>query len=299
MWGFGVYVAMEPTYQTAEYQKTVQNTTVNGKINTTKGIIGLTNDKNLPSLDSVQKLLKKSITTLSDPIYLTFVSILMDCWAMQKYAQPLHFEERKSMEKAVGNSDQDEDEDNSDNESEEEGRKLARNSIGKSDFSVFRQASNANTNATGTPTIGSVNNMGDETRTFSLSNTVTYTGYDVKSATPSASLSSATTSSSILSSSSSSSSSSSTATESPTKTPRKNDTSGNNKIGKKSSDIAERIRVTRGKTTSSDKEAESGKRKLKESKNTHTKAAKIQTTTGSRLVKKKMDNNNSEDEGVF
>ena len=53
MWGFGVYVAMEATYQTAEYQKTVQNTTVNGKINTTKGIIGLTNDKNLPSLDSV------------------------------------------------------------------------------------------------------------------------------------------------------------------------------------------------------------------------------------------------------
>jgi hypothetical protein len=51
--GFGVYVAMEATYQTAEYQKTVQNTTVNGKINTTKGIIGLTNDKNLPSLDSV------------------------------------------------------------------------------------------------------------------------------------------------------------------------------------------------------------------------------------------------------
>ena len=297
MWGFGVYVAMEPSYQTAEYQKTVQNNAVNGKMNTSKGIIGLTNDKNLPSLETVQKLLKRSITSLSDPIYLTLVSILLDCWAMQKYAQPLHFEERRSSGKSGGNSEPDEDEDDSECDSEEEARKLVRKSIGKSDFSAYQRASMNTLSATGTPTMSSGDNNGGDDKTISLPFNPSFSGYKIQTDMTTKTTTSSPSSSSSSSSSSTSSSSSSSSTSgahSPLKGSGIDGRTSNNKDGKNRREGAKDSVKTRAATASSD--IASNKRQQDDSNNTKTsKAVKINNGKKRLVVAKKTTSETDED----
>jgi hypothetical protein len=89
LWGFGLYISRDTRYVPMEYQKSLEN----GK-QKQEGMIALTNDRALPSIKSIQQMLKSSITRLSVPMFTLFQSILVDFWALQSFVEPYRYEER-------------------------------------------------------------------------------------------------------------------------------------------------------------------------------------------------------------
>jgi hypothetical protein len=156
LWGHGVYVNRDNRYLPSDYQNTVENTQKSK-------IFALTNASNLPSIKEIQKMLRKSITSLSPKQYALLQTIMMDLWATQTFAEPLTSHERKSKRNLETNIDDDEESDNdsTNNSSNDEekshttsNRKVSSN---KTNYNYFQQMSQStgeqdNTNMT-TPNV--------------------------------------------------------------------------------------------------------------------------------------------------
>jgi len=97
IWGYNVYVINDEQFLPPEYQKSVE------QVASKNGILGLTNAKTFPSIQDVQKLLKRSITSLNAKQFALFQCILLDFWALQQFAQPIPFENRTSKRKHHAN----------------------------------------------------------------------------------------------------------------------------------------------------------------------------------------------------
>jgi len=103
IWGYNVYVINDEQFLPPEYQKSVE------QVASKSGILGLTNAKTFPSIQDVQKLLKRSITSLNAKQFALFQCILLDFWALQQFAQPIPFENRTSKRKHQANEKEGED----------------------------------------------------------------------------------------------------------------------------------------------------------------------------------------------
>ena len=122
LWGYNVYVGLDDAYMPSQYQKTVDK-------NLSKtGTLGLTNDKNFPPIKDVQKMLKKAITSLPPLKFALFQSILMDMWALQSFAEPIRYEDRRARKSTHAIEEGNEASSDEDNE---------RKKQVKSDFKVF------------------------------------------------------------------------------------------------------------------------------------------------------------------
>jgi hypothetical protein len=125
IWGYSVYVTRDHHFLPPEYQTVVE------RIPSKTGILGLTNDKSFPSIKDIQKLLKRSITSLSTELFALFKCILLDFWALQPFAEPMPFEKRLIKRQKDTTLDNKEDSD----DDEQPQKKTARN------FGFFLQAS--------------------------------------------------------------------------------------------------------------------------------------------------------------
>ena len=125
LWGFNVYVALDDAYMPPQYQKTID------KNQSKAGNVGLTNDKNLPPIKDIQKMLKKSITSLPSQSFALLQSILMNMWALQPFSEPIRYEDRRANKSTPS---LDNENDNSTDEDEPRKTKV------RSDFKVFSQA---------------------------------------------------------------------------------------------------------------------------------------------------------------
>jgi len=156
LWGHGVYVNRDNRYLPSDYQNTVENTQKSK-------IFALTNASNLPSIKEIQKMLRKSITSLSPKQYALLQTIMMDLWATQTFAEPLTSHERKSKKNQQTNIDDDEESDNdsTNNSSNDEDKSTTainkKGSCTKTNYNYFQQMSQStgeqdNTNMT-TPNV--------------------------------------------------------------------------------------------------------------------------------------------------
>ena len=89
LWGFGLYISRDTRYVPMEYQKSLEN----GK-QKQEGMIALTNDRALPSIKSIQQMLKSAFTRLAVPMFTLFQSILVDFGALKSFVEPYRYEER-------------------------------------------------------------------------------------------------------------------------------------------------------------------------------------------------------------
>jgi len=139
LWGHEVYVNTDNRYLPSDYQNTIENTQKSK-------ILSLTNANNLPSIKDIQRMLKRSITTLPPKQYALLQTIMMDLWATQTFAEPLTSQERKSKRKQENDTNLDDvddsDSDSTINSSSDE--RLSNKKKGcttKTNFNYFQQMS--------------------------------------------------------------------------------------------------------------------------------------------------------------